>query len=195
MPWVVKIGGSLYGSSHLKEWLDILDACSTHQFVIVPGGGPYADQVRTTDRQFGLDMTLAHNMAVLGMQQFGYMLASLCPRMCLASCRERIQSCWDDGKVAIWEPYHMVSQHCELARTWDVTSDSLAAWLARYLSIEHLLFVKSAPVTLLNVSIHDLKKHECIDPVLPTLLADKGITAHFMHKSHANEFAKLIGIT
>ncbi len=193
MPWVIKIGGSLYGSRHLEKWLDTLDGYGASRLVIVPGGGPYADQVRATDRQFGLDPTLAHNMAVLAMQQFGCLMASLCPRLRLANCREQIQACWDNGEVAIWEPYDLVSRHCGLERTWDATSDSLAAWLAEYLSIEQLLFVKSAAVTLSEVSIGELQKHGSIDPVLPGLLAGTKIKAYFMHKSKAHEFANLIG--
>lgn len=192
MPWVIKIGGSLYGSRHLGEWLDTLDGHGASRLVIVPGGGPYADQVRATDRQFNLDPTLAHNMAVLAMQQFGYLMASLCPRLRLANCREQIQACWDNGKVAIWEPYNLVNQHCRLERTWGVTSDSLAAWLAEYLSVEQLLFVKSAAVTLSEVSLHELQRHGSIDPVLPRLLAGTKMTAYFMHKSKAHEFVNLI---
>ena len=192
MPWVVKIGGSLYGSRYLKEWLDILDVCCEHQLVIVPGGGPFTELVRTTDRQFSLDATHVHNMAALGMQQFGYLMASLCPRMCLASCREQIRRCWDDRRVVIWEPYNMVSQHCGLERTWDVTSDSLAAWLAGYLSIKQLLFVKSAPATLSQITIPELQRNHCVDPVLPNLLAELDIRAYFMHKSEAKNFESLI---
>ena len=192
MPWVVKIGGSLYESRYLKEWLEILAVCRAHQLVIVPGGGPFAEMVRTADRQFNLDATHAHNMAVLGMQQFAYMMASLSPSMCLANCMEQIRCCWNDKRVVIWEPYNMVSQHCRFERTWDVTSDSLAVWLAEYLSIKQVLFVKSAPITLSQTTIPELQVHNCIDPVLPGLLADLDIRAHFMHKSEAKKFRTLI---
>jgi len=194
MPWVVKIGGSLYGSRYLKEWLDILDGCRTHQLVIVPGGGPYADQVRITDQRFNLNPTLAHNMSVLGMQQYGYLMASLCPGLHLANSRKQIQYCLDNEKVAIWEPYPMVSRQCALEKNWEVTADSLAAWLADHLGIEQLLLVKSAPVTLSKASVHELQKLGCVDSVLPKLLADTKVSAHFMHKSKAKEFVRLINV-
>ena len=171
----------------------MLQGCGAHHLVIVPGGGPFADLVRDTDRQFKLDLTLAHQMAVLAMQQFGCLMASLCPELCLASSREQIRACWNDGKTAIWEPYSLLSQDCELEKTWDVTSDSLAAWLAGYLSVTKLVFVKSSPLTLSGIPVDQLQKYGCIDPVLPGLLAGTKITASFMHKSKAHEFEGLLG--
>ncbi|MYB89020.1 MAG: amino acid kinase [Proteobacteria bacterium] len=194
MPWVIKIGGSLYGSKHLEEWLDTLQALGSHQLVIVPGGGPFADLVRNTDQRFKLELEHAHHMAVLAMQQFGYLMASLCRELCLARDRKQIQACWDDGKTAIWEPHPLVSQQCELPKTWDVTSDSLAAWLAGYLSVTQLLFVKSSPLTLSEMPVDQLQKHGCVDPVLPELLADTKIAVHFLHKSKAREFEGLLGM-
>ncbi|MCY4420003.1 MAG: amino acid kinase [Gammaproteobacteria bacterium] len=193
MPWVIKIGGSLYGSKFLEGWLTTLrEHGSTHQLVVVPGGGPFADLVREAGRQFDLDEAHAHHMAVLAMQQFGYLMASLCPGLCLASSREQVQACWYSGKTAIWEPYSMVSQHCRLQKSWDVTSDSLAAWLAGYLSVDQMLFVKSSPLTLSQMSVDQLLKGGCIDPVLPGLLADTKISASFMHKSKADELGELL---
>lgn len=194
MPWVIKIGGSLYGSKYLEEWLNMLQALGSHQLVIVPGGGPFADLVRNTDKRLNLELAHAHHMAVLAMQQFGCLMASLCPGLGLASSRKQIQACWNDGKTAIWEPYSLVSQQCELPKTWDVTSDSLAAWLAGYLSVAQLLFVKSSPLTLSEMPVNQLQKHGCVDPVLPELLAGTKIAAHFLHKSKAREFEGLLGM-
>ncbi len=194
MPWVIKIGGSLYGSTHLEEWLNTLHALGSHQLVIVPGGGPYADLIRDTDQRFKLELEHAHHMAVLAMQQFGCLMASLCPGLRLASDREQIRACWNHGKTAVWEPYPLVSQQCELPKTWDVTSDSLAAWLAGYLSVTQLLFVKSSPLTLANMPVNQLQRHGCVDPVLPGLLAGTKIAAHFLHKSKAREFEELLGM-
>lgn len=193
MPWVIKIGGSLYASRRLREWLDTLQALGSHQLVIVPGGGPFADQVRKADRQFGLEPAQAHRMAVLAMQQFAYLMASIHPGLQLARGKEQIRACWTEGKTAIWEPYPLVSQQCELPKTWEVTSDSLAAWLAGYLSVTQLLFVKSSPLTLSRMPVSQLQAHGCVDAVLPGLLADSPIKAHFLHKSRAGEFEQWLG--
>ena len=188
MPWVVKLGGSLYDSKYLMQWLETLSSCNTQNIIIVPGGGPFADQVRLVDQHYKLDQAIAHNMAVLGMQQFGNLMASLCPKLCLACTQEQIHACWEQTKVAIWEPYDMVRQYCKLDKTWEVTSDSLAAWLATFLSVDHLLFVKSAEITLSKTTIDELSKQGCIDSALPRLLDEMNIPVQFMHKSQAKEF-------
>ncbi len=193
MPWVIKIGGSLYASRRLQEWLDTLQALGSHQLVIVPGGGPFADRVRDADKQFGLEPALAHHMAVLAMQQFAYLMVSLCPGLQLASSREEIHACWEEGETAIWEPYPLVSRQCELPKTWEVTSDSLAAWLAGHLSVTQLLFVKSAPQTLSGMTVSQLQALGCVDTVLPGLLAGSPVNAHFLHKSKAGEFEQWLG--
>lgn len=193
MPWVVKVGGSLYASSRLQEWLDTLQALSSHQLVIVPGGGPFADLVRKADKQFGLEPAQAHYMAVLAMQQFACLMASICPGLQLASSRDEIHACWKEGCAVIWEPYPLVSQQCELPKTWEVTSDSLAAWLAGYLSVTQLVFVKSSPLTLSRMTVSQLQAHGCVDAVLPGLLTGSPIKAHFLHKSKAGEFGQWLG--
>lgn len=195
MPWVIKIGGSLYDSEYLVEWLNTLSNCGTNRIVIVPGGGPFADQVRLADQQHKLDQRLAHNMAVLGMQQFGYVLASLCPGLCLADTREKIYACWEQAKAVIWEPYNMIQKHCKLERCWEVTSDSLAAWLVKYLAANHLLFVKSAEITLFETTVDKLARQGCVDPTLPEILAEMNVPVHFLHKSQVKEFNRLLNVS
>ena len=156
MRWVIKLGGSLYGSEYLIKWLDAIANSDRHNIIIVPGGGPFADLVRDVDKQFNLEQEHAHNMAVLGMQQYGTLMASLCPRLSLVSTEKEVHQCWEEGKAVIWEPYKMVYHDCTLEKSWQVTSDSLAAWLAEQLSADHLLFIKSAQITLSKLSIEEL---------------------------------------
>jgi len=188
MQWVIKIGGSLYNSSNLIEWLNTLSECGPQKIIIVPGGGPFADQIREADSHFTLDQELVHDMAVLAMQQYGYFMKSLCPELSLVNSQQQLNECWKKQKVAIWEPFDMVRQYCELKKTWNVTSDSLAAWLAKFLSVDQLLFVKSANITLTKFSLKELLNESCIDPYLPKILAEMNIPTHFMHKTRSKKF-------
>src|SRR6476646_6107739 len=81
---VVKLGGSQARSSHLASWLDVLSRCGGRA-VIVAGGGPFADAVRTTQPAMGFDDRAAHHMALLAMEQYAVALASLQPRFTLAA--------------------------------------------------------------------------------------------------------------
>ena len=63
VPHVVKVGGSLFDlpglGPCLRRWLDGLDG----DVILVPGGGPTADVVRTFDRRQVLGQEKAHWLA------------------------------------------------------------------------------------------------------------------------------------
>jgi 5-(aminomethyl)-3-furanmethanol phosphate kinase len=75
--WVVKLGGSLFAGQYLRPWLDVLATHGRGCLVIVPGGGPFADEVRAAQKRWCFDDAMAHRMAMLGMAQYGLMLAAL----------------------------------------------------------------------------------------------------------------------
>ncbi len=188
MLWVVKIGGSLYRSKDLPKWLNAIGNHTTHNIVIVPGGGPFADLVRKVDKEFNLEQARVHDMAVLAMQQYAHMMASICPKLQLVASLEEIHNNWEQGKALIWEPYQMVRQDCELEKSWQITSDSLAAWLAKYLSANYLLFVKSTEITLLNKSISELIAQGCLDSNINELFTNINCSVEVLHKSKINQF-------
>ena len=76
---VVKVGGSLGARPRtLRRLMSTLAVLARrHPLVVVPGGGPFADQVRRADRRFGLGDSPAHWMAILAMDQYAHLLASL----------------------------------------------------------------------------------------------------------------------
>src|SRR5215471_19096861 len=80
---VVKLGGSHAFSKHLPAWLDAL-LLVAGRVVIVPGGGPFANAVRSAQPTMGFDDSAAHRMALLAMEQFGSALVGLRPSLTLA---------------------------------------------------------------------------------------------------------------
>lgn len=190
--WVIKIGGSLYDSEHLVKWLSNISICSQKQIVIVPGGGPFADQVRYADEKFNLKELHSHHMAVMAMQQYGTLLASLCPELELANSIEKIHRAWDKDKSVIWEPYELIRDECKLDKTWEITSDSLALWLADYLQIKNILYVKSSKIVENNASIASLVDNECIDANVKCLSEKYSLNIHFLHKSKAENLNNIL---
>ena len=190
--WAIKIGGSLYDSPYLVEWLNVIDQYSSTKIVIIPGGGPFANQVRRADEKYHLSPIHSHNMAVMAMQQYGTILASLCPNMKPANALNKIHEVWENSKVAIWEPYRMVSEECELDKTWDVTSDSLSVWLSSKLNLKKLLLIKSSDYVLEEKNITVLSNKNCIDSNFQTLANDANICAHVLHKTELNALKTLL---
>lgn len=190
--WAIKLGGSLYNSNYLVKYLNAIRECSDKKIVIIPGGGPFADQVRLADEEYEIEPTHAHNMAILAMQQFGYLLASICPDFVLANNKEDIFRAWASSSVVIWEPYVMVRDQCTLDKSWDITSDSLAAWLTGVLNMKNLLLIKSSSVVLKTSELDILAKSECIDKRLPELINHFKINMHVLHKSDSCSLSKVL---
>src|SRR5580704_16000923 len=128
-PTVVKLGGSHALSPHLGDWLDAISRCAG-RVVIVPGGGPFADTVRTAQQKMGFDDRAAHHMALLAMEQYACALASLDTRLTLTGSLAAIRRTLARRRVPVWCPVRMTLRASEIPCTWEVTSDSLAVWLS-----------------------------------------------------------------
>lgn len=138
--WVVKVGGSLFDSPRLLDWLREL-ALGLEPIVIVPGGGPFADQVRAAQQRWPIPDPSAHQMALLAMDQFGEMCCALDNRWRRLTNINKLRSAAGRAGKWIWLPSNT---NPDVEQSWRVTSDSLAAWLASELRVDGLLIVKSA---------------------------------------------------
>lgn len=169
--WIIKLGGSFAQSPHLPRWLEGL---SNTNAIIVPGGGPFADAVRQAQAHWQFDDTTAHHMAILGMRQYGRMLTGLCPKLQMATTLEALQASPDRAKV--WLPMPEVLDAAQIPATWDISSDSLAAWLAGEVQAANLLLVKSVAgiatlETMPSLSSLQLVNQGWVDPVFPLYAA------------------------
>jgi 5-(aminomethyl)-3-furanmethanol phosphate kinase len=168
-PVVVKLGGSFAYSDYLQEWIGALAAC-TGRIVIVPGGGPFADAVRTAQIQMGFDDKAAHHMAVLAMEQYGRALASYNGALSLAASAEAIRRDLAEKRVPIWMPSAMVLSATDIAQSWSVTSDSLAAWLAGKIGAGRLWIVKRAKLSAGSARLKDLIAARIVDEEFARIL-------------------------
>lgn len=187
---VIKIGGSLYNSPYLQEWLNILANQKRQAMIIVPGGGPFAEQVRTVDKQLSLLNETAHAMAVLGMQQFAYMLQGMQKNLPFLSHIEDISAKHVLPGTSIWLPYDEVIKTTELSRCWQTTSDTIALWLASKIEASQLIIVKSAPVQ--NIATHELIHSDIVDEHFQPMLTNYAGTVEFMHASEASQLMDII---
>ncbi len=146
--WVVKIGGSLLGSPELARWLELFVKFSDGKVIIVPGGGLFADAVREAQAQSNLSDPVAHKLAVLAMDQFGLLLAGMNPGLATASSELEIAERTWQHRGIVWLPSKMVLADDTIPKNWQVTSDSLSAWLANKIGAEQLVLVKSRQLPL-----------------------------------------------
>ncbi len=178
-PTVVKLGGSFALSPHLREWIAAI-AARAGRIVIVPGGGPFADVVRIAQAPMGFDDRAAHRMGLLAMEQYGCAIASLDERLSPADSLESIRQSVANGKVPVWLPVRMVSAEASIPQSWDVTSDSLAAWLAGKLGAKRLVLVKHVEAMEKAMRAADLTARNIVDNAFMDFLAASGVPAFIL---------------
>ncbi|HWH74280.1 MAG TPA: aspartate kinase [Methylibium sp.] len=144
--WVVKLGGSLAREAVLPQWLEMLAEVGGGRAIVVPGGGPFADQAREAQAWWQLDDLAGHNMAVLGMAQTALMMQALCPALQLAADEAQIREVLRRGQTALWFPLDLLRTRADELTHWGVSADSLSLWLARRLHAERLLVVKACAI-------------------------------------------------
>jgi 5-(aminomethyl)-3-furanmethanol phosphate kinase len=174
---VVKLGGSHAFAAHLRPWLDELVSC-TGRVVLVPGGGPFADCVRDAQLRMGFDDTAAHHMAMAAMVQYGIALAGLRPRLAAAPSLRQIDGLLRQDKIPIWLPVPLVlASRIDLPASWDVTSDSLAAWLAGRIGARNIMLVKHGKFDAGKIGLKALVGAGIVDPQFGRFLAPSGARA------------------
>ena len=178
-PTVIKIGGSCAASLDLRGWTAAIAECGGRA-VVVPGGGPFADAVRAAQPRMGFDDAAAHHMAMLGMEQFGHALASHDRRLAIADSMAALRRALRDGQVPVWLPARMAMKASDIPASWQVTSDSLAAWLAGKLRAPRLLLLKRVDLPREPVAVGQLVEKEIVDPAFPRFLRASGAAAFIL---------------
>jgi len=168
--WVIKLGGSLADyPDDLRRWIKVLAEAGKGQMVIVPGGSFFADRVREAQKKWGFDDAAAHAMGLRAMEQFGLMLCGLQKGLVPARTETEIRKVLHENQVPVWLPVQSLASE-DLSPSWDVTSDSLAAWLAKRLKAEHLVLVKSCVLPSEKVEAAELAKNGIVDVAFPSLI-------------------------
>ena len=186
--WVVKLGGSLWRAPELRRWLEILAAVRRLRIVVVPGGGPFADAVRDSQPALGFGDRAAHRMALLAMEQYGTALADLEPRLTPA---RKLAGLRGLPSPTVWMPLPL-AEDADVAESWDVTSDSLAVWLAGALGAACTVLVKSVPLPDTAAPVHQLVGNGIVDPTLPDRLARFGGTVWCVSREDHRRFAEAL---
>lgn len=191
---VVKLGGSLARSPALRAWLDSVALHGAGSTVIVPGGGRFADTVRTAQARWQFSDAAAHDMALLAMEQFGAMLCALGPRLRAARSRTEIARARAAGTVPVWLPSAWLARGAGIRKSWDVTSDSLAAWLARELQASHLVLVKSCRVPA-AATVTALARAGIVDRALPGMIRGAGFNTRIVGRNDYGQFSEMLDPT
>ncbi|MEE7489976.1 uridylate kinase [Methylobacterium oryzae] len=141
MTTVIKIGGSLEADPHRRRALLEAIADGAHgRCIVVPGGGTFANAVRAAQMRERFGDAEAHRRALDAMSDAAGIFRGIEPRL--------VQSLepWTEtapARLRVWNPRALRAGHPDIPETWDVTSDSLALWLATQIRAERCVLVKS----------------------------------------------------
>lgn len=173
---LLKIGGSLLRHPGLADRLrELLAARPEIRPLLIVGGGAAADIVREWHRTQQLSDEQAHQLAIAAMQLNEALLQELLPELRLVRSAAQLDaalragvpplacmSClikWGESRG--WPP---------VPRSWDVTSDSLAAWLATGLQATELVLAKSCPAPQ-PATLATAVERGLVDPYFPVAVA------------------------
>lgn len=190
---VVKVGGSQARLETLPALCAVLaEAALGRSLLVVPGGGAWADVVREHAARFPLSDSTAHWMAILAMDQFGLLLADLTPGCRAVRSLGEARAAWKEGGAAVLLPHDWLRRADPLPHSWDVTSDSIAAWVAAEVEASLLVLLKdvdglyedapgagdAAPLEsiglapLESIGLAALERSGGVDPHLASILKD-----------------------
>ena len=145
---VAKLGGSLLDCRSLPEILRRWLSQQAGTTVLIIGGGPFADLIRSADEQFELGDEAAHALALHTMRLATELCSHLLPGCELVRDLELLRRHEMAAPHSAWlfDPYDFATS--ELGRSllpasWAVTSDSIAAAVAARLEADELVLLKS----------------------------------------------------
>ena len=178
---VIKLGGSVSRSQELYSWIRAIIDLSDERIVIVPGGGGFADQVRSLQAYWHFNDSVAHEMAILAMQNMAVCYAGLDSALQVATSLEDINGILSQGRVPVWSPTLSWLDQQNVAHSWDVTSDSLSVIIARALAAKQLILVKSLRVSK-EITVAELVEREIADKAFSRYIKNSNFDLTLSHK-------------
>jgi aspartokinase-like uncharacterized kinase len=209
MEAVLKVGGSLAGDpASLTTLCQQLSALAkTYRMAVVPGGGEFADTVRKLDKTYRLSNTVAHKMAILAMDQYGFLLSSITPNSHVSySLEETVNSA--KGTLPILLPSKLLFREDPLEHSWNVTSDTISAYIAQMLHAKKLILVtdvdgifsedpkKSVDAKLIEeISAEELRswnRRTSVDKTLPNMLQEANLDCYIVNGRRPERIGRIL---
>jgi aspartokinase-like uncharacterized kinase len=144
---IIKVGGSLLRNmdsiERVRTWLESEQVSGPKTDVVLTGGGEYADWVRDWDRDCLLGNCISHRLAIDAMSfQLGQ-FHRLFPNTPIARQLNELTKHLDRSCMFFFDPRDWILGLPDVPATWDFTSDSIAACLARSVDASELVLLKS----------------------------------------------------
>lgn len=206
---VIKIGGSITEKGTVKNLSvlgETLRECFefTPNFSIIPGGGEFAETVRAVQQKFHFNDETAHWMAVLAMEQQGFLLKYFIPRAQLVNYPTEFQQKYKQLQatrtIPILKIWNYMQTSSVLAHDWSATSDAITAEIAQTMNAKRIIFIKDVDGVIINkqlkkeITIADLQKLEKspLDPLTPEIIKRNNFQTIILNGFHPKRLKKIM---
>ena len=185
---VTKLGGSLLSQPRLRDRIDRWLASEPEAMTLmVVGGGPPVDTIRDLARLYPYDQEFLHWLCIDLLDISYRLLSAQLPDWTQVRSASSLESMLRDrdrepatvvkGLVSVSAFYARATESqlpVQLPRSWDTTSDSLAALLARVTRADELVLFKSCSLTIPPPRSRDdweeLAKRGIVDSAFPAII-------------------------
>ncbi len=212
---VVKFGGSLLDNEEkCIQAIKSLEDASKHGYrvMVVPGGGPTDNTIERLDKSYHFDRTTHHRACALAQDQTGIMICDKYFSDRLKPCKtiEEADEVMDKGFVAVMLPSNIIFGMNPFEKTWDITSDGMAAWFAWVTAAKKFVLFKSVmgiyddykSIGDINHLVREINAKDLIemganavDACVAPFLIEKEMDAYIIDGSDSDAFLALLNGT
>ncbi len=142
---IFKIGGKILENyeninTTIAQLSQIYKEKIIKKIILIPGGGSYANFVRNLHDKLEFDEELAHWMAILSMNYNGIELNEKFPEIITIDNISKLKKL--NKTFSIFLPFKFLKENDQLPHNWEVTSDSIALFLAKELVLNKCFLIK-----------------------------------------------------
>lgn len=139
---VIKIGGSLKSTIYIKKWIDEIKLNRNTSFLLIFGGGEYANNIRIEQKEKEYSDLKAHEYAIEAMNKYTKENLIYLENFKIVKSIYDIKNCYKNKKNFVWMPSVKEVNSFNIPRNWDATSDSIALAISEKIK-SPLLIIKS----------------------------------------------------
>ena len=198
---VVKIGGSLFPNYAIDLAKQLKDTGS----VIILGGGEFANLIRSYDEEIHFSQEVNHWTAIDCMDILAKLVNDKVESAKLAYSLKEVIEISDEGFTPIFVVSEFLRTEDPFECSWDVTSDSIAAYVAHALNANLLIVTNvngiytqepkepgSTFISKIDAKTLLTFQESSIDVMLPSLLIEFGTNCYVVNGKYPERVLSLI---
>lgn len=176
-----------------------------HKCLFVIGGGEFANLIRKYDAEIGFSEDITHETAIDSMDILAKLLNDKLAFTEISHAVEEAISISNSNKIPIMICSDILKENEPFEHSWNVTSDSIAAYIASLLDAKLLIATNvngiytkdpslSGAELIKEIDVNELLSFDesSIDLMLPTLLIEYGLDCYVVNGEYPQRVLSII---